>query len=109
MRETKPPKHYHFVAVDASRGCCLLDAPIGRLVARGLAWSEAMKKQLRIISGTIVVAVLAFLAYSYLTNHSTPLNQPPLAEVSTQNFELFRQEFNRTRGRVRIIALFSPT
>jgi len=68
-----------------------------------------MKKQLRTISAMIVVAVLAFLTYSYLSDHSTPVLQPALAEVNTQNVEQFKEEFNRAHDRVRIVALFSPT
>ena len=59
---------------------------------------------------SVVLAIVGLLAaYSYFADRSTPTGQAPLAEVNDQVFEEFRNEFNRARDRVRVIALLSPT
>jgi len=60
-------------------------------------------------AGVIVATVLALFGYSTFADRSTPVGQPPLAEVNQQTFETFKNDFNGARGQVRIIALLSPT
>jgi hypothetical protein len=70
---------------------------------------STMTKRLAVVAGPLVVLMLAFVAYTYLADRSTPAGQPALVEIDAQALEQIKEEFNRARGRVRVIALLSPT
>lgn len=71
--------------------------------------ASTMTKRLAVIAGTLAVLIVAYVAYVYLGDRSTPPGQPALVEINPQAFEQFKEEFNRAQGRVRLIALLSPT
>ena len=68
-----------------------------------------MKKRLAIIGAVLLLVVGTLVAYSTLADRSTPAGQPPLVELNDQAFEEFKNTFNRDEGRIRVIALLSPT
>ena len=55
-----------------------------------------------------IVAALLIVWYLWLSK-GTPPGQPPLASLTPDNFENFRQEFNSTADRARLVLLLSPT
>ncbi len=58
----------------------------------------------------LVGIVVAFLIVWYLwLSKGTPSGQPPLTSLTPANFENFRQEFNSTADRARLVLLLSPT
>lgn len=54
------------------------------------------------------VAALLIVWYLWLSK-GTPPGQPPLASLTPDNFGNFRQEFNSTTDRARLVLLLSPT
>ena len=58
----------------------------------------------------LVGIVIALLIVWYLwLSKGTPPGQPPLASLTPENFGNFRQEFNSTADRARLVLLLSPT
>jgi hypothetical protein len=55
-----------------------------------------------------IVAALLIVWYLWLSK-ATPPGQPPLASLTPDNFGDFRQEFNSTADRARLVLLLSPT
>jgi hypothetical protein len=56
-----------------------------------------MTKRLAVVAGPLVVLMLAFVAYTYLADRSTPAGQPALVEIDAQALEQIKEEFNRAR------------
>ena len=54
-----------------------------------------------------VVVIGIFLGWYFWG--SAPQNQPPLTSLTPANFEHFKQEFNDTADRARLVILLSPT
>ena len=54
-----------------------------------------------------VVALALFLGWYFWG--SAPRNQPPLTSLTPANVENFRQEFNNSADRARLVLLVSPT
>ena len=54
-----------------------------------------------------VIAIAMFLGWYFWG--SAPRNQPPLTSLTPANFEHFKQEFNNTADRARLVLLLSPT
>jgi hypothetical protein len=58
----------------------------------------------------LVGIVAAFLIVWYLwLSKGTPPGQPPLTSLTPDNLGNFRQEFNSTADRARLVLLLSPT
>jgi hypothetical protein len=58
----------------------------------------------------IIAALVLFGALLYLyAGHQTPAGQPPLAELTAQNFTGIENAFNAAKGEVRVVLLLSPT
>jgi hypothetical protein len=62
----------------------------------------------------LIVAFVALLAgglfiYRAFLDRTTPAGQSPLVELTPAAFEDLRTAFNSALGRVRVIALLSPT
>jgi hypothetical protein len=55
-----------------------------------------------------IVAALLIIWFLWLSK-GTPPGQPALASLTPDNFENFRQEFNNSADRARLILLLSPT
>jgi len=55
-----------------------------------------------------IVAAVACLIFWYFWG-SPPSRQPPLAALTPNNLDQFRQEFNGAADRNRIVLLLSPT
>jgi len=55
-----------------------------------------------------IVAALLIIWNLWLSK-GTPPGQPPLASLTPDNFANFRQEFNGTADRARLVLLLSPT
>ena len=55
-----------------------------------------------------IVAALLIIWFLWLSK-GTPPGQPPLASLTPDNFRNFRQEFNSTADRARLVLLLSPT
>jgi hypothetical protein len=55
-----------------------------------------------------IAATLLIVRYLWLSK-ATPPGQPPLTSLMPANFENFRQEFNTTADRARLVLLLSPT
>jgi hypothetical protein len=66
------------------------------------------RKILILVLGIVTVGLVAF-AYKYLISHKTPTAQAPLADLTAQTLEAFRNQFNAAKDRTRIILLLSPT
>ena len=56
-----------------------------------------------------LVIVLGSLGYYLYGGSSVPAGQPELVRLNPANFEEFRQEFNASQDRVRMIAMLAPT
>lgn len=54
-----------------------------------------------------VVALAIFVGWYFFG--SAPRNQPSLTSLTPDNFEHFKQEFNSTADRARLVLLLSPT
>ena len=67
-----------------------------------------MKKGLSILAVLVTVGLLA-LAWHYYGGAMVPAGQPPLASLTSANFDQFRTTFNAASGEVRIVLLLSPT
>jgi hypothetical protein len=58
----------------------------------------------------LLLIVLGFVAYRYLWGHyRTPSGQPPLASLTANNLNQFKEAFNDTADRTRLVLLVSPT
>jgi hypothetical protein len=68
-----------------------------------------MKKTLMLGTAVLAIGVLGFVGYTVFADRSTPQGQAPLTEMAPPVFEQFKTAFNEARGRVRIVALLSPT
>ncbi len=55
-----------------------------------------------------IVAALLIVWYLWLSK-GTPPGQPPLTSLTPENFEHFKQEFNDSSDRARLVLLLSPT
>ena len=67
-----------------------------------------MKRPLRII-GLCLLAILVGVIYYLYAGSAAPTGQPPLARLSTSNFNELRGAFNTAKDSVRVVALLSPT
>jgi len=67
-----------------------------------------MKRTRRILVIAAVAAVAGLLYYLY-GGGAAPAGQQPLVSLHTGNFDQLRNDFNGSRGMVRVIALLSPT
>jgi hypothetical protein len=67
-----------------------------------------MKKGLSILLVLVAVGLLA-LAWHLNSGAKVPAGQPPLASLTSANFDQFRAAFNAGSGEVRIVLLLSPT
>ncbi len=67
-----------------------------------------MKKGLSILAVLVTVGLLA-LAWHVYRGAKVPAGQPPLASLTSANFDQFRTAFNAASGEVRIVLLLSPT
>jgi hypothetical protein len=56
----------------------------------------------------VTVGLLA-LAWHLYGGAKVPAGQPPLASLTSANFDQFRTAFNAASGEVRIVLLLSPT
>ena len=56
----------------------------------------------------LAAGAVAFLLGWYFWG-SAPRNQPPLTSLTPANVENFRQEFNNSADRARLVLLVSPT
>jgi hypothetical protein len=67
-----------------------------------------MKKRLSILAALVTVGLLA-LAWHFYGGAKVPAGQPPLASLTSANFDQFRIAFNAASKEVRIVLLLSPT
>jgi hypothetical protein len=67
-----------------------------------------MKKRLSILTGLLLVGLLA-LGWHFYGGGAVPSGQPPLASLTSANFDQLRTAFNAASGQVRIVLLLSPT
>jgi len=67
-----------------------------------------MKKSMSILAALVTVGLLA-LAWHFYGGAKVPAGQPPLAALTSANFDQFRTAFNAVSGEVRIVLLLSPT
>ena len=62
---------------------------------------------------TLILSALCALGLSagwfYLSGHATPSEQAPLASITQRSFSSFKEEFNDSADRVRLVVLLSPT
>jgi len=56
----------------------------------------------------LLLIVLGFVAYWYW-DHYLPHGQAPIASLTTNNFNQFKEAFNDTTDRTRLVLLVSPT
>lgn len=67
-----------------------------------------MKRFLTILAVLAPVVLLA-LGWYFYSGAKVPAGQPPLASLTSANFDQFRTAFNAASGEVRIVLLLSPT
>jgi hypothetical protein len=62
---------------------------------------------------TVIIGVLglvaAVLAWQVFGSRRVPQGQPPLTDVTENNFSQFENSFDRSAQQVRVLALLSPT
>lgn len=66
-----------------------------------------MKRKL-LIFGIPAAALICLILY-FRGSGQTPPQQPPLANLTPQNFDQFRKTFNDSSDSIRVLALLSPT
>jgi len=60
--------------------------------------------------GLALAALAIFGGVFYLYGgHQTPTGQAPLADLNAANLSVFKNEFNGSQAKVRILVLLSPT
>jgi len=60
--------------------------------------------------GLSIAVALVFLVFWYFWGWSrTPHNQPPLTSLAPNNLDQFKQDFNESADRTRLVLLLSPT
>ena len=67
-----------------------------------------MTKRVSILAVLVLVGLLA-LGRHFYGGAKVPAGQPPLASLTSANFDQFRTAFNAATGEVRIVLLLSPT
>jgi hypothetical protein len=67
-----------------------------------------MKKRLSIVAVLMIIGLLA-LGWYFYGGSTVPAGQPPLASLTSANFDQLREAFNAASGDVRIVLLLSPT
>lgn len=67
-----------------------------------------MKKRLSIVAVLMIIGLLP-LGWYFYGGSTVPAGQPPLAALTSANFEQLRKAFNAAAGNVRIVLLLSPT
>lgn len=65
----------------------------------GMAW---------LIVGVLVLG-LAVVGRYFIGGHAVPAGQLPLTEVTQNNLDSLKNDFNRTPDQIRIVLLLSPT
>ena len=70
--------------------------------------SNLTRRLLQLIAVAILI-VAGYGAWRVWGIGGAPQGQPPLAEISQQNYGEFRDAFNAAAAEPRIIALLSPT
>jgi hypothetical protein len=68
-----------------------------------------MKQRLSILTIVVLVAGLLTLGWHFYGGEKVPAGQPPLASLTSSNFDQLRTAFNGASGDVRIVLLLSPT
>jgi hypothetical protein len=63
----------------------------------------------KLLLGTAAGIALALIAWHVWGPSHTPLAQPPLAILTTGNFERFEKAFNEAPESARLVLLLSPT
>lgn len=71
--------------------------------------NQSILKRLLLLTTLAIVVVAGYAAWHVWGISSAPEGQPPLVEISQQNYAGFRDAFNAAAGEPRIIALLSPT
>ncbi len=66
-------------------------------------------KRFWLVAVLATAAAFAFGSWYYWGPASVPSGQPPLTEISQQNYAEFREAFNAAADQPRIVALLSPT
>ena len=61
-----------------------------------------------LVAGAAVVCLLAF-TWMKLAPRRVPPGQPPLATLQSRSLPVVRTAFNACEGKVRILAMLSPT
>ena len=67
-----------------------------------------MKKTLSIFGGVVGAAVLIGAWVAWGPSHA-PAGQPPLVSLDAANFTQLQKVFNDDAGKIRVVALLSPT
>lgn len=67
-----------------------------------------MKKRLSIIAVFVTMGLLVS-GWHFYGGSAVPAGQPPLASLTSTNFDQLRDAFNASAGQVRIVLLLSPT
>ena len=57
----------------------------------------------------IPALILCGALYYFYAGHQTPAGQPPLADLTPQNFTTLENAFNASNDDVRVLLLLSPT
>ncbi|HKW88581.1 MAG TPA: hypothetical protein VJN21_07480 [Candidatus Acidoferrales bacterium] len=65
-----------------------------------------MKKRILLSVAAIVIIVIAWY---FVLPSRTPAPQPPMIQLSAQNFSAFAQAFNHDDSVARLVLLVSPT
>jgi hypothetical protein len=68
-----------------------------------------MTKYRRSVIGVSLVALGLLVGWYYVAGHETPKGQAPLATLAENSWSSFKQEFNDSADRVRLVVLLSPT
>jgi hypothetical protein len=84
-----------------------LSAGLGQRSSQS-ACAVSMRRKDYILSATLTAALIGLAVYLY-GGHQTPVGQPPLERLTTQNVAELRNAFNAAKDDVRVLLLLSPT
>jgi len=65
--------------------------------------------EMKYVLWPVAMVAVVFIVWYFWGSKGTPHGQPPLASLTTKNFEKFTGDFNAASGELRLVLLFSPT
>jgi len=84
---------------------------IPRILAKSVGWGIVIRilVAVSLLLGAGVLVAVGGVAWLKLAPRRVPPGQPPLTTLSPESLPAFRETFNASQGKVRILVMLSPT